>query len=93
MQAVDVAPLSTPLALLQVKSQPFSSENVPPTVIPVPLALLIACTVRVSLIVTVKVLANATSPDPGTTPPTHVAVLEKSPDAAARMSAMLRSSR
>ncbi|MFO0005545.1 MAG: hypothetical protein ACK559_30895 [bacterium] len=42
---------------------------------------------------TVNVLENATSPDPGTTPPTHVAGAEKLPDAAAAMLAMLRSSR
>jgi hypothetical protein len=42
---------------VQVKLQPFNRLNVPPTVMLVPLALLIACTVRVSLIVTVKVFA------------------------------------
>jgi hypothetical protein len=68
---------------------PFSSENVPPTVMPVPLALLIACTVRVSLIVTVNVLVNATSPEPGTTPPTHVDPTSKAPEAAAGMLAII----
>jgi hypothetical protein len=87
-QTVPTAPWSTPFAFVTVKLHPSSNENVPPAVMPVPLALLIACTVRVSLIVTVNVLANATSPDPGTTPPTQVAVAEKSPDAAARMSAI-----
>jgi hypothetical protein len=88
-QLVVVAPCTTPFAFVQVRLHPFNMEKVPPTVIPVPAALLIACTVRVSLIVTVNVLANATSPGPGTTPPTHVVGALKSPDCAARMSAMI----
>jgi hypothetical protein len=55
----------------------------------VPLALEIAPTVRVSLIVMVNVLAYATSPEPGTTPPTHVDPTSKAPEAAAGMLAII----
>jgi hypothetical protein len=57
MQLVVVLPCKIPFALVHVRLQPFRSENVPPAVMLVPLALLIACAVLVSLIVTVNVLA------------------------------------
>jgi hypothetical protein len=86
---VVVPPWTTPLVFVQVKLHPLSSENVPPTTIPVPVALLIACTVRESLTKTVFPLANATSPGPGTTPPNHVAGrLKLLFDKIARMSAI-----
>jgi hypothetical protein len=83
---------SNPFAFVKVTFPPPTKEKDPPATMPVPLALLSACTAIAVLITGVNPFENATSSGPGTTLSNHVRGDSNAVDAIARMLAIIQSS-